>query len=536
MEKSLFLILLFLTLHCGIQAVSIEEYYASAEGLTGDTLKTELHKIIRGHKCYPYFSDSTGVGEMIEILDEDPLKKENLILIYSGRSQQKEYTDWGADKDYLALYGNTHDNSWNREHIWPKSHGFPGIRDTAYTDIHHLHPEDRSINGDRGTRDFDWGGLPHREAVGCFSDFDSWEPRDEVKGDIARKLFYMAVRYEGINSEYNLELVDETNTSGTFLGRLSTLLEWHELDPVDDNERRRNELIYEKFQHNRNPFIDHPEYVDSIWGRPNQNLRINPYLADINFHEVKVGEQSAPLDYVISAVNLVNPLTVTVPEDFLISGKQNVTFFPTNGRLNELVSLTFLPSKETFYTGFLTYSDSSTVLRKVKILGMGINNQAEEIDFQDFENGFNTWETVNEAGTKNWEISGYGDAVFARMGGFKADKACSDWLISPGYDLTEYESVVLSFETAKNHEDEVEGLEVLVSINTASEDDINDNQWMKLSANYSEGEYAWKHSGYIDLSAFRGEKILIAFHYWNTSPNKATTWEVDNIKLTGIKK
>ncbi len=80
-------------------------------------------------------------------------------------------------------------------------------------------------------------------------------------------LFYMAVRYEGTDSYPDLELNDQVNNgSAPYHGKLSVLLEWHEADPVDDFERHRNEVIYSQFQHNRNPFIDHPEWVAEIWG------------------------------------------------------------------------------------------------------------------------------------------------------------------------------------------------------------------------------------------------------------------------------
>ena len=89
-----------------------------------------------------------------------------------------------------------------------------------------------------------------------------------VKGDTARMMFYMAVRYEGgdNSSTPDLELVDRTTSSGeVFFGKLCTLLQWHRNDPVSDAERQRNNVIY-SWQGNRNPFIDHPEFVSEIWG------------------------------------------------------------------------------------------------------------------------------------------------------------------------------------------------------------------------------------------------------------------------------
>jgi hypothetical protein len=133
-----------------------------------------------------------------------------------------------------------------------------------------------SINTSRGDKDFDNGGEPHYEATGCFSDADSWEPRDAVKGDIARAILYMCTRYEGdVTGEPDLEIQDFVTSPSSpdgELGLISTMLQWHLSDPVDQSETDRNNLIYYNAantsldQQNRNPFIDHPEYADLIWG------------------------------------------------------------------------------------------------------------------------------------------------------------------------------------------------------------------------------------------------------------------------------
>jgi hypothetical protein len=101
------------------------------------------------------------------------------------------------------------------------------------------------------------------------TDTDSWEPPEAVKGAIAHSLFYMDVRYEGDRpNEQNLKLTDTTgqiSSSTNFMDRLQTLLAWHQGHPVDDAERRRNDLIFQYYQGNRNPFIDHPEWVILIF-------------------------------------------------------------------------------------------------------------------------------------------------------------------------------------------------------------------------------------------------------------------------------
>ncbi|MED3881679.1 endonuclease [Priestia megaterium] len=231
-------------------AVPVEDYYRTVAGKTGDALKTELHNIIDYHTELSY----SAVWEALKKTDEDPANANNVILLYTGRSQAKSTNGGGVD-------------DWNREHVWAKSHGDFGTAMGPGTDLHHLRPTDVSVNGTRGNLDFDNGGTEHSEALGNYFDSDSWEPRDEVKGDVARMLFYMAVRYEGdVSDEPDLELNNTVNNgTAPYHGKLSVLLQWNAQDPVDDRERRRNNIIYSDYQHNRNPFIDHPEWVNEIW-------------------------------------------------------------------------------------------------------------------------------------------------------------------------------------------------------------------------------------------------------------------------------
>ena len=222
-------------------------YYSGTDGQNGTTLKSILHDKIKGHTTKSY----TQVWSILKESDEDPNNSNNVILLYSGRSQSKN-TNGGNSND------------WNREHVWAKSHGGFDTNPPAGTDAHHLRPTDVSVNSSRGNLDFDYGGSPVSEAPDCKKDGDSWEPRDEVKGDVARMMLYMTVRYEGDDTSYDLELVDYTGTSGSIFGKKSVLLEWNRLDPVSAFERRRNRVVY-KYQKNYNPFIDHPEFADRIY-------------------------------------------------------------------------------------------------------------------------------------------------------------------------------------------------------------------------------------------------------------------------------
>ena len=225
-------------------------YYDGTEGLYGAELKAVLHAIIDEHIEYSY-NDLRDF--ILPESDEDPQNPDNVILLYTGRSQAK------------STFGGLPDE-WNREHVWAKSHGGFDNVPPCGTDAHMIRPTDVSVNADRGNKDFDEGGQQHSEATGCYFTEYTWEPRDEVKGDVARMILYMDVRYEGDNGELDLTAVDLVNTSpAPEHGRLSTLLEWHEQDPPDAFEINRNNVVY-SYQQNRNPFIDHPEFVYDIWG------------------------------------------------------------------------------------------------------------------------------------------------------------------------------------------------------------------------------------------------------------------------------
>ena len=227
-------------------------YYADATGILDKvTLKQALHNIIDDHIGLSYAE----VWDALRYTDEDPNNKDNVILLYTGVSKSK-YENGGNQDD------------WNREHVWAKSHGGFGETKPAGTDLHHLRPTNSQVNSTRGNLDFDEGGSIVNADYAPGSSFNyvnhnvSFEPRDEVKGDVARMIFYMAVRYEGDKTgEPDLELNDKVNNgSSPYMGKVSTLLKWHKQDAVDNFERNRNNVIY-SYQQNRNPFIDFPQFA-----------------------------------------------------------------------------------------------------------------------------------------------------------------------------------------------------------------------------------------------------------------------------------
>ena len=269
-------------------------YYSRVNTSSASQLRCSLHQTIRGHTAYPYSGTGTNTWSILEIADEDPGNAGRILDVYRNRSYLK-----GSERA-----GTGTGITYNREHTWPNSLGFGsatgdlGLPHAPYTDTHMLYLSDTTYNSDRGNKPYAdctlAGGCGERVTEanngsgggsgvypgnsnwvkgpdGNAGSFQTWGKR---RGDIARAVLYMAIRYEGgddINtgqSEPDLELTDDrskiviTSASPAYMGRLSTLLAWHSADPPDAAERERNEVIF-SFQGNRNPFIDHPEWASS---------------------------------------------------------------------------------------------------------------------------------------------------------------------------------------------------------------------------------------------------------------------------------
>lgn len=237
-------------------------YYDSAQGLEGDALKQALYDIIKNHTEKSY-------GDARYILDEtdrDPNNSANVRVIYSPHSVDGTW-DNGA--------------SWNREHVWSVSRGMTDPDNNDYgpsTDLHNLRACVPDVNTAKSNRWFaecstkyyynsTWTGSYYAGADWDAAQF-YWKPRDEDKGDVARILFYMATRYEGESGEPDLELINyipvSNSTTAPNYALFEDLYQWHLDDPVDDFERNRNNVIY-SYQNNRNPYIDHPEWVESAF-------------------------------------------------------------------------------------------------------------------------------------------------------------------------------------------------------------------------------------------------------------------------------
>jgi endonuclease I len=224
------------------------------DNLRGDNLARALGEVAReGQRTLAYDE----VWSALEVTDAAPGDDAAVLLFYAGRAAPK------ADKVSAALNPDHGPDSWNREHLWPRARGV-GEDGPAATDLHHIRAADVTCNAERGALGFDRGGTPNDECAFRRAG-DSVEPRDAIKGDLARMLFYMDVRYAGADGEPDLRLVRDPGAGGTTLGNLCRLLAWHTADPLAGDELDRHARIVAQ-QGNRNPFVDRPDLAAKLYG------------------------------------------------------------------------------------------------------------------------------------------------------------------------------------------------------------------------------------------------------------------------------
>jgi hypothetical protein len=243
-------------------------YYNTLEGLSGSALKQAVQDIIANPSVVRLHSYAD-IWDIIRTADQNPLNSNQVWCMYIESPMAKIDQQVGS-----SILG-----KWNREHIFCQSRGGFEVSSNDFadginfwnatsaatvvdgvSDAHHIRVENGQENSSRNNKNY---GTANSATVyaGPTNSQGSW------RGDVARALFYMAVRFNGLNvvagdpSEY----LPNTNTASGNIGDLATLLTWHQTDPRDDFEMNRNNYVY-TWQMNRNPFIDHPSLVQYIFG------------------------------------------------------------------------------------------------------------------------------------------------------------------------------------------------------------------------------------------------------------------------------
>ena len=270
---------------------AVNAYYDGVSGKSGDELLGTLYDIIKGHNEYDY--DSTTHRTIYKIIDRNwelsPLSEAaiaNFDYVNDNPFIKKLYADYNGSAETADRFKNDGASrvSFDKEHIWAQSLGNFGRDGGAGSDFFALWPSD--VKGNQNAHSNYNFAVPTSSITTYVNDYGTYvgrngnivgsvqkvfEPLDEYKGDIARAMFYMPARYyvyvDTLHPKLTLVAGSPSALTATpeqpgLAGDLATLLAWHELDPVDEYEIHRNNLIYNNYQGNRNPFIDHPEWAE----------------------------------------------------------------------------------------------------------------------------------------------------------------------------------------------------------------------------------------------------------------------------------
>jgi endonuclease I len=290
-------------------------YYDAAAGLSGSALLIALHNIIKGHTSLSYSFTSTA----FHTTDKRP--DGNVWDVYSDVP--------GGTPPYEFAFGplgsgGSEGIAYNREHSFPQS-WFGGSVLPMYSDLWIIYPTDSKVNSERGNFPYGkvgtatWTSLNGCKLGDCVSPGYSdkcFEPIDGYKGDLSRSQFYVATRY--FNEDSSWPGGGSTSKSQLLPWAADQYLQWSNGDPVSWKERVRNAAIYE-YQHNRNPFVDHPEYASAIYD-------------STNF--VAVGAATAPAHVTLRAAMPTPFRTRTVlAYDLPRGGRVGLRIYDISGRL-----------------------------------------------------------------------------------------------------------------------------------------------------------------------------------------------------------
>lgn len=322
-------------------------YYSTLEGKAGNNLRQAIQDIIAN----PNMVRVHNYGDVYNVLkeaDQNPENSNQVWMIYNEQSISK--IDYQTDNSIIG--------KWNREHIYSQSRlGLPstfipngtpdGINvwrlttgsndiEASHDDLHHLRAVGGQENSTRNNRNY---GVDYNGPAG---NLGSW------RGDVARAIFYMAIRYNSLNVVNG----DPASSPTGQIGDLATLLTWNNLDPVDDFEMNRNNIIY-NWQMNRNPFIDNPALVNYVFGNLTNSIW-NSALSTVNFNQKSptIFPNPAQNQVVISGIEKLSNLVIysisgEKVASYLVSNESQLDLnLPSGIYLVKIISDTFLTTKK----------------------------------------------------------------------------------------------------------------------------------------------------------------------------------------------
>ncbi len=501
-------------------------YYDSAAGLTGESLREQLRSIITAGHTSNNYGDLYGY-----YLTTDNFGNNKVWDMYSircdGTADYWYYFNSGQECGTYAVEG----DCYNREHSVPQS--WFGSASPMVADLFIVYPTDGKVNGWRSNYPYGETASPstttsNGSKVGSCSypgyTGTIFEPIDCYKGDFARTYFYVATRYKNEVGSWtgNATVVFSVDNLSDFARNL--FLEWNALDPVDQKEIDRNNAVY-NIQGNRNPYIDHPEWVECVWN--------NNCAGTISFTSTPVTtaltNQTYTYDITYTVVDETETITCpTKPAWLSFSG--NTT--------NNTAVLTGSPADTDigFHNVVIELTENGTTVTQSFTIEVGSNLTVDIIN-EDFTTcPANGWTIFSTAGSKDWICGTNSDMYVNAYGG---DVASDDWLISPVINFNDYTNEVLTFDTWTRYADTgVTDPEVRLYYSTdySGSGDPSAATWTELTYTFpAEDSQVWTSSGSIDLSGINGTAGYIAFHYTSSGVGAGTSawWELDNVLLRG---
>ena len=364
LQKHLSLLALVLCTAVMARGAEPSGYYSSCEGKNKAALLTALYKVVGPHTTVSY----KGLLDLYKTSDVDANGK--IWDMYSTKR-------WNTGET-CGNYSNVGD-CYNREHSFPKS--WFNDASPMVSDAFHIYPTDGKVNGQRsnfpygecasGTTLPSHGGVKALGKLGTctFPGYSGkvFEPDDEYKGDFARSYFYMAAAYNDRISSWSSDMLAGNSYPAYKQWSINLLLKWHRQDPVSDKERARNEAVYAR-QHNRNPFIDHPELAEYIWGDKmsaswSLTGEAEPiFTAPVNGATISIGTTAVGVSrsytLMVKGKDINANPTVTVSGQGFSATPSSLTAAAVNGS-GSAVTVTYSPAAAGNATGKLTIASGS---------------------------------------------------------------------------------------------------------------------------------------------------------------------------------
>jgi endonuclease I/chitodextrinase len=515
MKKKLLLISLLLTFTANAQEAYYNDVDLTAEGIAlKDNLAT---KTINAHTNLLVYTP--GVWEALKVTDVNPENNSELLLVYgysssgtTARSRSKNENGGGQ-------------GDWNREHTYPKSLGNPNLGSSGPgSDSHHLRPSDVGYNSQRGNLKFTDGSGDSGNSSG------GWYPGDEWKGDVARMMMYMYIRY-GDRCKPNV--VGIGSSSATPDDMIDLFLKWNVEDPVSDFERQRNTYHDSQqtyAQGNRNPFIDNAYLATRIWGGTAAEDSWGIYTSNDN---------QAPT--VPTNVSLSNITTATIAVSWTASTDNvAVTKYEiyANGNLNG----------ETTNTNYTATGLNSNTSYAITVLAKDIaNNQSEQ---STAVNGTTLTDTTppsvpnnlsisNETGTGfkvNWSASTDDTAVTSYEifvdGTLKGSSETTSYTVSGLTIATTYSIRVLAKDSANNKSAQSTAINGTTTNGVNNVTELFFSEYVEGSGNNKAIEIVNLTDNAIDLSAYSIKKQSNGAGNWINEFPLSGTINVNDVFVT----